>query len=106
MNTKIYSIYDEASQAYMMPFFSPQNASAIRAVVTQLKDPNSMLAHNPEDFTLYCIGGYNDQTGLIDNNMQNPELIGKLVDYVGALALSDTNDAHREQPDLYGNRRK
>jgi len=113
MNTKIFSIYDEASQAYMMPFFSPQNASAIRAVVTQLKDPNSMLAQHPEDFTLYAIGHYDDQLGVL-STMIPTELVGKLIDYLdlsiggtrSALShpsLSDGNDANREQPNLHGN---
>lgn len=112
MNTKIFSIYDEASQAYMMPFFSPQNASAIRAVVTQLKDPNSMLAQHPDDFTLYAVGFYDDRTGLIEANTV-PELVGKLVDYLDlsiggtrapyAHPLSDQKDALGEQTNLYGN---
>ena len=113
MNTKIFSIYDEASQAYMMPFFSPQNASAIRAIVTQLKDPNSMLARNPEDFTLYCVGAYDDQQGVL-TTLEPSQLIGKIIDYLdlsiggsrSALqhpSLADEHDAHREQPNLHGN---
>lgn len=108
MNTKIFSIYDAASQAYMMPFFSPQNASAIRAVVSQLKDPNSMLALNPADFTLFCVGSFDDQTGLINIGQEHPEIIGKCVDYLDLSInrvhpLSDATDAHREQLNLHGN---
>jgi len=111
MITKIFSIYDEATQAYMMPFFSPQNASAIRAIVTQLRETESMLAHNPEHFSLYCLGSFNDQNGQLDIMEEHPELIGKMTDYlelsIGQFRqhdpLGDPKLAHREQTNLHGN---
>lgn len=86
METKIFSVYDEASEAYMMPFYSWQNASAIRAVVQQMQDPQSMLSLHPKDFSLYHMGSFNDQDGKIDA-ISPPILIGRLTDYL-ELAIS------------------
>lgn len=101
MNTKIFSIYDEASQAYMMPFFSPQIASAIRAVVTQLKNPESMIAQHPQDYTLYEVGRFDDALGQIFPELPNIK-IAKITDYL-EIAIGDPLNALREQPNLHGN---
>lgn len=89
METKIFSIYDDKAKAYMMPFYSPQTGSAIRAVVTQLKDPNSMLSQHPNDFTLYEIGVFNDQDGILDP-AQPALFVGKLSDYL-ELSIGQSN---------------
>ena len=92
METKIFSVYDTATAAYMQPFFTHQNASAIRMIVQTLKDPNSMCAQHPKDFTLYCIGHFDDQTGIIIPINPN-ELVGKLVDYLD-LSIGGTRAAY------------
>jgi len=121
MITEIFTIYDDATKIFMSPFFSHTANSAIRSIVTQLKDPNSMLAQNPGDFTLYSLGTYDDHSGLVVPSTP-PFRIGILTDYLelsiagtprSALphpeestlrgVLSDKNDAHREQPNLHGN---
>lgn len=108
MITKIFSIYDEATATFMLPFYSPQTASAVRLVVVQLKDTNSMLSQHPIDYTLYEMGTFDDQLGIIIP-LEPMALIGKLVDYLElAIGNNDqrTLQEHmeaREQPNLHGN---
>lgn len=83
MLTKIYVIHDVVSDAFMSPFYSPQDGSAVRAVVTQLRDPNSMLAQHPADYSLYRIGEFDDQLGVI-TAVDPIHLVGRVSSFLYA----------------------
>lgn len=65
MITQCYSLYDKKAQSYATPFFTQNDATAIRAVHRLVLDPNTTIACNPEDFQLVHIGAINDETGEI-----------------------------------------
>lgn len=60
----IYSIKDTAVQKFMPAFTAPNDASATRAVRNILNKPGSELAFQPEDYELYLIGFYDDDSGV------------------------------------------
>jgi hypothetical protein len=66
MILKIYSIYDSAANAYMQPFFMHNDGIAIRAFQDNVnsKEENNISQH-PDQFTLFCIGEYDDSNGQI-----------------------------------------
>lgn len=56
----IYSIRDNLAEYFNKPFAEHNNATAIRAFsMSSDKNPNI------EDFSLYLLGAYNEQTGQI-----------------------------------------
>lgn len=65
MILQIFSIFDQAAQAYLPPFFLPSKGLAIRGFSDTCNDPNSNINRHPADFTLFQIGTYDDATGVI-----------------------------------------
>lgn len=61
---KIYSIRDNCAQAMHKPFFLPNDGTAIRSCMDALKDPE--IAAHTEDYSLYCLGEFDEKIGKID----------------------------------------
>jgi hypothetical protein len=61
----VYSVYDEKVKTFGNPFYKPTNPAAIRDFADLAKDQNTTVGRHPEDYTLYQIGEYDDQTGLM-----------------------------------------
>lgn len=76
----IYAVKDLAVQAYGIPFFVRAKGEAVRSFQDEVnkKDGQSAIAAHPEDYELYYIGNYNDQTGEIEPLA--PELIARAKD--------------------------
>lgn len=68
MKIKVYSIYDSKSQVYNTPFFQVNEQVALRTSVNLVCDPKTAVSRNPEDFTLFEIGEYDDGTGTFHNH--------------------------------------
>lgn len=65
---KLYVVYDSKSETYTHPTVNPARGQAIRSFADAVNgDPSSsVLASHPEDFTLFEIGTFDNQTGLIE----------------------------------------
>jgi len=63
----IFTVRDAKAEAYMQPFFGRSKGEAIRAIQTEVNSgkQDNMLASYPEDFNLFYIGEFNEQTGEI-----------------------------------------
>lgn len=64
MEKKLYSIYDQSSEVYNTPMYFNREAEAIRTFTTLVMDNNSLVSKFPDDYTLYEIGHWNDQTAV------------------------------------------
>lgn len=65
MKTKVYSIHDTVAGAYNTPFFMHNNGQAMRAFSDNVNASDSIINKHPEQFALFQIGDYDDQTGEI-----------------------------------------
>lgn len=65
MMQKMFSVRDSKAMAFLQPFFSSANGSAIRAFIDAVNDKSTPLAKHPEDYILYEIGCFDDTTGEI-----------------------------------------
>lgn len=65
MDQVLYSIYDKKAKVFGLPFHAPSDVVAMRQVSVAAKDPQLQLAMFPDDFDLYQIGYFDDQTGKI-----------------------------------------
>ena len=80
MKLNIYSIYDDTAKAYMQPFFLHNHALAVRAFTDQVNsENNNPLSIHPEQFTLYHVGEFNDQTGNLE--LREHQSLGKGISY-------------------------
>lgn len=62
---KIFCIYDKKASSHMQPFYFHNKAEALRALADNLQDKNSLIAKHPADFSIWQIGEFNEQTGVI-----------------------------------------
>lgn len=78
----IYAVKDLAVQAYGTPFFVRAKGEALRSFQDEAnkKDGQSAIAAHPEDYELYYIGEYNDESGTISPIV--PELIARAKDLI------------------------
>ena len=63
MKLNAYTIYDVASGVYMRPFFSQADGQAIRGFKDIATDADHEIGKHPEDYKLFRIGAFNDNTG-------------------------------------------
>lgn len=63
MILKAFSIYDSKAKVFHTPFFKQTPGLAERDFKQVTKDKDSMICQYPEDFDLYYLGDYDDQTG-------------------------------------------
>lgn len=81
MILEMYSIYDHAAKAYNQPFFVNTLGVAVRtfeSTVNNNGEANTINA-NPEQFTLFKIGTYDDSNGSI-SPLDTPEPVCKALD--------------------------
>lgn len=65
MIQKMYSVRDSKAQAFLQPFFSSADGAALRALSDAVTDGKSQLSHHPEDYILYAVGSFDDNSGEI-----------------------------------------
>lgn len=64
---RIFSCYDSKAEAYLNPFLLRSRGEALRSFenVVNTPDNNSWIYKNPEDYTLFEIGEFDERTGVI-----------------------------------------
>jgi len=81
MQLNMYTIYDEGAKAYATPFFLHNDAVALRAFADNINgDGNSNLSKHPDQFTLFCVGTFDDSNGLI--TAVPPRTLGNGLQYM------------------------
>lgn len=64
MNQNIYALYDCKTAAYLDPFTSPNDAVAIRSLVSHCeRNPQADLTIHSKDYMLYRLGTFDSKTG-------------------------------------------
>lgn len=84
MKFHILSVWDSAAAVFGMPNFVPTIGSAVRSFgdEVQREARDNVLNQHPEDFMLYKLGTYDDNTGLFDTGV--PDLVSRGVDFAVA----------------------
>lgn len=54
-----------------------------RNIINQMKNPQSLLGSNPEDFDVYTNGTFNQETGVIDSKLDFVINLSELRPYEG-----------------------
>lgn len=83
MILNVYSIYDSAAATYGRPFFLPSAGIAMRQFSDEVNRPaeDNIFYKHPNDFFLYFLGKFNDETGEFDL-ISRPEQIARAQDLV------------------------
>jgi len=65
---KIYSVFDSKAESYTPPFVDNAEGRALRTFADCCNDQGHQFGKHPEDYTLFCLGEFNDDTGAIDQD--------------------------------------
>lgn len=86
---KIFTVYDSKAKAYLQPFFSRTDATAVRDLKAAANTHDHQFNKYAEDYTLYVIGEFDEITGKI--SAHDPESIVNVLHLVDNLPLSNIN---------------
>jgi len=88
---KVFAILDVKTGIYSHPIFLPSVGAMMRAWVDHANDPRSSISKHPEDYSLFAIGDYDDQTGKFINAI-TPECLGVAAEVIRG-NMSDSSKA-------------
>lgn len=79
MRYKILTVRDRAIDTYAQPFFTSSIGGAIRSFADEINraNENNQLNKHPEDFDLFALGEFDDQTGEFDTTRPAQVAVGK-----------------------------
>ena len=92
----MYSVYDSAAMIYTTPFYFHLDTEAVRVVESGLTDKNTYLARSPQDFALYKVGKFDEQTGQVIS-FENPEKIITAVEILKSMIKRDEQQMDIEE---------
>lgn len=78
---ELYSIRDSKSEVYGQPFAQKTEAEAKRTFVAVSNDKTTFIGKYPEDYDLFALGHYDDNTGQI-KPFPSPKHILKAINCV------------------------
>lgn len=79
MKHQIFCVYDSAAEQYTEPFYAPTHHFALRNFRRLVNEPGHQFNTYPEDYTIYHIGEYDGDTGVI--TPQDPRSLGVAVTF-------------------------
>lgn len=74
MKLGVFSIYDQQAKVYNVPFYSRYKGEASRSFLDLASDGKSTVSLHRDDYILYQVGEYEDETGRLES-LQVPELV-------------------------------
>lgn len=83
MITILLAVRDQKANCFTQPFTAPSRAIALRSWTDQLNDPDNRKhdqVRHPEDFSLWILGEYDDNHGLI--SPKTPEQLAIASDLI------------------------
>lgn len=77
MILKVCAIFDGAIQAYARPVFVPAIGAATRSFMDEVrrKGEDNQLHNHPEDFSLYHLADFNEETGKFSMPEDGPVML-------------------------------
>ena len=91
MITQIFSVFDSKTGAYLKPFHESTIPSCIRSFSEACRDPESTFSKYPEDFTLFHLGHFDDQSAIF-TQFDAHVALGKALDF-----LTPSDELHLQQ---------
>lgn len=65
MKMNLYSVYDKISKLYTQPMILLNDDIALRIIANCVRNPEHNYSLNPEDYSLYRVGSFDDNTAEI-----------------------------------------
>lgn len=62
------SVYDVATETFARPFYVTHTAQAVRSFTDEVNREDSEISRHPQDYELWEMGNFDDQTGAMNSN--------------------------------------
>jgi hypothetical protein len=86
MIKKVFTVFDEKSEAYLQPFFLDTLGQAQRAMTDCVNDVNHQFCRHTSDYTLFQLGTFDDSNGLFEMDKKS---LGSLLEYKTQMEIDD-----------------
>jgi len=80
MKLQVFGVFDQKVGAYGHPFFGVAIGQALRQFGDWVQDSNTPLHRHPEDYRLFHVGTFDDQTGELE--AFRPVFLSEAVEFV------------------------
>lgn len=67
MILQVFAVRDIKSESYSNPFYLARAEVAVRTFKDAMADKTHPMAQHPEDYQLYHLGNFNDDTGAFES---------------------------------------
>jgi len=74
MIVNVYSIFDSKSRVFSRPYYCINGDVALRGFAQLANDKQTEIGAHPADFTLFCIGTFDDELGALYSLAQHENL--------------------------------
>lgn len=81
MKQHVLAVYDSKAELFQQPIFFKAKGEAIRAFADEVNRDKSPMKNHPEDYTLFNIGSYDVESGLL-TPLTTPTSLGLAIDYL------------------------
>lgn len=86
MNLQCCAVYDQKARAFLPPFFVPHLDVAYRAIANATANPDHPFHRNPEDYIVYQLGSWSDDTAMFQL-LGEPLNLGLVLNFKGATSV-------------------
>lgn len=80
MKIQVISVYDAKTKVFGQPQYFINVPTALRSWGDTANNPNDVVHKHPEDYTLFHLGEYDDETGTF-TNLTTPNPLGTALQY-------------------------
>ena len=95
----MFSIYDLKAEAYMTPFWSQNEATAIRSLEQTLTDAAHPFCSNPEDYCLWVFGTFDEDQGRYEERHNGPMELVRCFDLMKAVTHEKKSFVEENYPE-------
>ncbi|AXH77062.1 MAG: nonstructural protein [Microviridae sp.] len=82
MQLMIVALKDRAADLFGKPFYVRTTAEAVRSLTDEANNAESTINKHPEDYDLFLLGSYDEDTGRIEQDVSHPSLIVRAQDLI------------------------
>ncbi len=81
MKLLVFAVFDAAAEAYLSPMFFDTKGQALRVFSDACNDVEHMFHRHADDYTLFHIGFYDPNKGLLES-LATPDSLGIALQFV------------------------
>lgn len=90
MPTNLFCVYDSAAARYLDPFVAPTQEVAMRGFRQAVNTDGHVFNEYPGDYTLFHVGSFNAENGLLHCN-QAPHSLGNGLEFMTPTQTPELN---------------